>query len=70
MPKKKSSRYKPEDKAEALEVVITENQVQSFLHKINKNAEFERFTTEITLFEFWKYIQEKRDRLDPWLFED
>lgn len=70
MPKKKASRYKPEDKAEAFEVVITENQIQSFLHEINKDVEFERFTTEITLFEFWKHIQEKRERLDPWLFEE
>lgn len=67
--RRKSSRYSPVSKAEALEVVICERQVMQFLSEVNKDNEHERFTTEITLFEFWKYIQAKRDSLDPNLFE-
>ena len=67
--RRKSEWYSPVQKSEALEVVITERQVMLFLSSINKEWKPERFTTEITLFEFWKYIQEKRDKLDPNLFE-
>ena len=66
--RRKSEWYSPVQKAEALEVVICENQIMTFLHTINKDNK-ERYTTEITLFEFRKYIQNKKDNLDPWLFE-
>ena len=65
--RRKSEWYSPTQKAEALEVVICENQIMTFLHETNKD--WERYTTEITLFEFRKYIQKKKENLDPWLFE-
>lgn len=68
--RRKSERYSPVQKAEAFEVVVCERQVMLFLSEINKDEnKEERFTTEITLFEFRKYLQEKRDSLDPNLFE-
>ena len=65
--RRKSERYSPVQKAEALEVIICENQIMTFLHLINKDGE--KYTTEISLFEFRKYIQKKKEWLDPWLFE-
>lgn len=65
---RKDDRYSQKARMQARHVLIVEWEIQEFLSKINK-WENERFTTEITLFEFWKYIQEKRDELDPNLFE-
>ena len=67
--RRKSERYSPVQKAEAFEVVVCERQMMMFLNEINKDGETERFTTEITLFEFRKFIQKKKDSLDPNLFE-
>lgn len=67
--RRKSERYSPVQKAEAYEVVVCERQMMMFLNEINKDWEEERFTTEITMFEFRKYIQKKKDSLDPNLFE-
>jgi len=63
--RRKSSRYSPQQKAEAMEVVICENQIIQFLSKVNEESETERYTTEISLFEFRKHIQNKKDNLDP-----
>jgi hypothetical protein len=57
--RRKSEWYSPTQKAEALEVIICENQIMTFLHYVNKDNE--RYTTEISLFEFWKYIQKKKE---------
>ena len=67
--RRKSEWYSPVQKAEAYEVVVCERQMMMFLNEINKDWEEERFTTEITMFEFRKYIQKKKDKLDPNLFE-
>lgn len=67
--RRKSERYSPVQKAEAYEVVVCERMMMLFLSEINKDWEEERFTTEITMFEFRKYIQKKKDKLDPNLFE-
>lgn len=67
--RRKSERYSPVQKAEAFEVVVCERQMMMFLNEINKDWETERFTTEITMFEFRKYVQKKKDSLDPNLFE-
>lgn len=67
--RRKSERYSPVQKAEALEVLVVERQVMLFLNEVNKDWDDERFTTEITLFEFRKFIQKKKDKLDPNLFE-
>jgi hypothetical protein len=65
--RRKQDRYSPVQKSEALEVVVVERQVMMFLQEVNKEAEegHERFISEITLFEFRKYIQDKRENLDP-----
>ena len=67
--RRKSERYSPVQKAEAFEVVVCERQVMTFLDEVNKDTEQERCTTEITLFEFRKFIQKKKSRLDTNLFE-
>ncbi len=67
--RRKSERYSPVQKAEAFEVVVCERQILMFLNEVNKDWENEKFTTEITMFEFRKYIQKKKDKLDPNLFE-
>ncbi len=67
--RRKSERYSPVQKAEAFEVVVWERQILMFLNEVNKDWENEKFTTEITMFEFRKYIQKKKDKLDPNLFE-
>lgn len=67
--RRKSERYSPVQKAEAYEVVVCERMMMMFLSEVNKDWEEERFTTEITMFEFRKYIQKKKDKLDPNLFE-
>ena len=67
--RRKSERYSPTQKAEAFEVVVCERQILMFLNEVNKDWEHEKFTTEITMFEFRKYIQKKKDSLDPNLFE-
>lgn len=67
--RRKTERYSPVQKAEAFEVIVCERQVMTFLSELNKDSESERFTTEITLFEFRKFIQKKKDELDSNLFE-
>lgn len=67
--RRKSERYSPVQKAEAFEVVVCERQILMFLNEVNKDWDHERFTTEITMFEFRKYVQKKKDKLDPNLFE-
>lgn len=67
--RRKSEWYSPVQKAEAYEVVVCERMMMLFLSEVNKDWEEERFTTEITMFEFRKYIQKKKDQLDPNLFE-
>lgn len=67
--RRKSERYSPVQKAEAFEVVVCERQILMFLNEVNKDWEHEKFTTEITMFEFRKYIQKKKNSLDPNLFE-
>ena len=67
--RRKSERYSPVQKAEAFEVVVCERQILMFLNEVNKDWEHEKFTTEITMFEFRKYVQKKKDKLDPNLFE-
>lgn len=67
--RRKSERYSPTQKAEAFEVVVCERQMLLFLNEINKDNDVERCTTQITMFEFRKFIQKKKDRLDPNLFE-
>ena len=67
--RRKSERYSPVQKAEAFEIVVCERQILMFLDEINKDGDHERFTTEITMFEFRKYIKKKQDELDPNLFE-
>lgn len=66
---RKDDRYSQKARMQARHVLIVEWEIQEFLNKENKGREIERFTTEITLFEFRKYIQGKRDELDPNLFE-
>lgn len=58
----------PFKKSEALEVLICERNIMLFLSEKNQWDE-EVLITEINLFEFWKYIQEKKDSLDKNLFE-
>lgn len=67
--RRKSERYSPVQKAEAFEVVVCERQILMFLNEVNKDWNNEKFTTEITMFEFRKFIQKKKDSLDPNLFE-
>lgn len=67
--RRKSEWYSPVQKAEAYEIVVCERMMMLFLNEVNKDWEEERFTTEITMFEFRKYIQKKKDSLDPNLFE-
>lgn len=67
--RRKSERYSPVQKAEAFEIVVCERQILMFLDETNKWKDNERYTTEITMFEFRKYIQKKKDQLDPNLFE-
>lgn len=67
--RRKSEWYSPVQKAEAFEVVVCERQILMFLDQVNKDGDQEKFTTEITMFEFRKYIQKKKDSLDPNLFE-
>lgn len=67
--RRKSERYSPVQKAEAFEVVVCERQILMFLNEMNKDWNHEKFTTEITMFEFRKFIQKKKDSLDPNLFE-
>ena len=67
--RRKSERYSPVQKAEAFEVVVCERQILMFLNEVNKDWNNEKFTTEITMFEFRKYVQKKKNSLDPNLFE-
>lgn len=73
--KKNDFKRKPIDKrdpfkkSEALEVLIVERNILMFLSEKNKNSDDEVFITEIWLFDFWKYIQQKKDSLDKNLFE-
>lgn len=67
--RRKSEWYSPVQKAEAFEIVVCERLILQFLDEVNKDSEHERFTTEITMFEFRKHIQKKKDSLDPNLFE-
>jgi len=67
--RRKSEWYSPTQKAEAFEVVVCERQILMFLNEVNKDWNDEKFTTEITMFEFRKFIQKKKDSLDPNLFE-
>ena len=67
--RRKSERYSPCQKAEAYEVIVCERMMLTFLHELNKWKDVERYTTEITMFEFRKYVQEKKEKLDANLFE-
>lgn len=73
--KKNDFKRKPLDKrdpfkkSEALEVLIVERNILMFLSELNKNKDDEVFITEVSLFEFRKYIQQKKDSLDKNLFE-
>lgn len=73
--KKNDFKRKPLDKrdpfkkSEALEVLIIERNILMFLSELNKNKDDEVFITEVSLFEFRKYIQQKKDSLDKNLFE-
>ena len=73
--KKNDFKRKPLDKrdpfkkSEALEVLIVERNILMFLSELNKNKDDEVFITEVSLFEFRKYIQKKKDSLDKNLFE-
>lgn len=67
--RRKTERYSPVQKAEAFEIVVCERQILMFLDEVNKDEDHEKFTTEITMFEFRKHIQKKKDQLDPNLFE-
>ena len=58
----------PFKKSEALEVLIVERMILLFLSMKNKSDD-EVFITDVWLFEFWKYVQEKKEKLDPKLFE-
>ena len=66
--RKPNFKKDPFKKSEALEVLIVERQVMLFLSAKNQWDD-ETLITEINLFEFRKYIQEKKDSLDKNLFE-
>jgi hypothetical protein len=67
--RKPQNKQDPFKKSEALEVLIVERNVLMFLSELNKDQEEETFITQVWLFDFWKYIQKKRDSLDSKLFE-
>ena len=57
-------------KSEALEVVITEKVVCEFMQRKNKwNDENIIPITKMNMFDFWRFVQEKRNKIDPNLFE-
>lgn len=66
--RKRKEKQDPFQKSEALEIVITERMVLSFLSSLNQGDDI-KMITEVSLFEFWKYIEEKRDSLPKKLFE-
>lgn len=66
--RKRKEKQDPFQKSEALEVVIAERMVLLFLSTLNQWEET-KLITDVWLFEFWKYIEEKRDSLPKKLFE-
>lgn len=65
---KKKYNYDPYIRSQTLEVVITETMVLEFLSSQQK-WEKTKLITDLSLFEFWKFIQNKRDKLPKVLFE-
>ena len=66
--RKRKEKQDPFQKSEALEIIITERMVLSFLSTLNQGDDV-KLITEVSLFEFWKFIEEKRDGLPKKLFE-
>lgn len=66
--RKWKEKQDPFQKSEALEILIAERMVLSYLSTLNQ-WEDTKLITEVWLFEFWKYIEEKRDNLPKKLFE-
>ena len=59
----------PFKKSEALEVVITEKIVMEFMQRKNEWKEPCIQITKMNLFAFWRFVQEKRNKLDQKYFE-
>lgn len=66
--RKRKEKQDPFQKSEALEVVITERMVLNFLSTLNQWDET-KLITEVWLFEFRKFIEEKRDSIPKKMFE-
>ena len=66
--RKRKEKQDPFQRSEALEIIITERMVLSFLSTLNQWDDT-KLITEVWLFEFWKFIEEKRDNLPKKLFE-
>lgn len=64
--KDRNKQEKPRDsfRSEWLELLWAERLVLEFLHKDTTRNEKCRPTTKITLYEFRKYLEEKKDKLD------
>lgn len=66
--RKRKEKQDPFQRSEALEIVITERMVLNFLSTLNQWDDT-KLITEVWLFEFWKFIEGKRDNLPKKLFE-
>ena len=60
------SHERPRNKhrSEWLKILEAESLVLEFLHKDTLDNETIRPTTQITMNEFWKYLEEKKQQLD------
>lgn len=65
---KKKYDYDPYIRSQTLEVVITETMVLEFLSSQQTQDET-KLITDISLFDFWKFVQKKRNELPKVLFE-
>lgn len=69
--KDKNKQEKPRNsfRSEWLELLWAERLVLEFLHHDTAHHETCRPTTKITLYEFRKYLEEKKDKLDEYFEE-
>lgn len=65
---KKKYDYDPYVRSQTLEVIITETMVLEFLSSKQKEDQTV-LITELSLFDFWKFVQDKRNNLPKVLFE-
>lgn len=69
--KDKNKQEKPRNsfRSEWLELLWAERLVLEFLHRDTTHHETCRPTTKITLYEFRKYLEEKKDKLNEYFEE-